>query len=313
MVNGILYTYAIEEFRDPLQGDYAEAVDVPLDELGTFSFQSVAGGGSILTTISSIPIPSDIGFFESMAGRFYTGLTHDDIGGLRWLYHPNHFAVENLETNVVFGTPLSGSRSPWSPFFGGSNVVILTNVTFNTNLLVREGLRGGIGKIHFQRVNFDSLLGRLFTPITNQFMDRFITNGQVTLQPVQRVILQPDIVFTAERNGLVNNFFPSLIARSGVANWQNNDAINGRDLEVDGGPGVIQGPVTIRFSNQLPFFFNSNEDIFGNVLNPPGETNQIRSVIWGSFDESSTEPIIYPQPGGINLQFLRQLGVGGGN
>ena len=313
MVNGVLYGYQIFEFNPVTRPDFAEALEVSSDPLATFAFQSVAGGGSVLTTLGNFSVLSSVGIIQSSAGRFYTGLTHDDVGGLRWLYHPNNFAVENLETNVVFGTPLSGSRSPWSPFFGGSNIVILTNVTFNTNLLVSEGLRGGIGKIRFQRVNFDSLVGRLFTPFTNQYMDRFITNGQVTLQPVQRVILQPDIVFTAERLGLEDGFFPRLIVRSSTANWANNDAINGRDLEVDGGPGVIQGPVTIRFTDQLPFFFNATQDFLFGSLITPSETNQIRSVIWGSFDESTVEPVIYPQYGTVNLQTLRQFGVGGGN
>lgn len=311
-VNGVLYSYIIDEFMAVNRPNFAEALEFSLDPLATFENQSVAGGGSVLTAVGSFSFLGSIGIVQSTAGRVYTGLTHDDVGGLRWLYHPNNFAVENLNTNVVFGTPLSGSASPWTPFFGGSNVVVGTNILLNTNLLVREGLRGGIGKLRFQRVNFDSLLGRLFRPITNQYMDRFITNGQVTLQPVQRVITQPDIVFTAERLGLQGGFFPVLLGRTSTANWENNDAINGRDIEVDGGPGVIQPPVTIRFTDQLPFFFNTTQLIIGNLITP-GESNQVRSVIWGSFDEATTEPIIYPQYGTVTLQTLRQFGVGGGN
>ena len=313
MVNGVLYSYVIEEFHPVVRPDFAEAVEIP-DDLAIFAFQSVAGGRSVLTTIGGSFTFSTGGgqiIVENNAGRLYTGLTHDDIGGLRWLYRANRFAVENLETNVVFGTQLTGRNSPWTPFFGVTNGTG-TNLLLNTNLLVSEALRGGINKIRFQRVNYDSLLGRTFTTITNRFMDRFVTNGQVTLQPVQRVINRPDIVFTAERLGLDNNFFPFLTSRTGTGNWQNNDAINGIDVETDGGPGVIQGPVVIRFTDQLPFFLNSTA---GGVT--PTNTTQVQSVVWGSFNEGSAEPIVYPQPGldvpRATFQELRQRAAGGGN
>jgi hypothetical protein len=314
MVNGILYGYQVREVDADPEPDFAEAFET-VPALSEFPFTSVAGGRSVLTVFGG----TSFGFFQGNAGRIYTGLTHDDVGGLRWLYHPRNFAVENLETNVVFGTPVGGRGSPWQPFFGTSNV-IGTNVLINTNLLVREGLRGGMNKFRFQRVNYDSLLGRVFVPITNRWVDQFITNGQVTVQPVQRVITQPDIVFTAERLGLDDNFFPFLFSRTTTANWQNNDAINGIDVEVDGGPGVIQPPIVMRFTDQLPFYFNTTATFFfsngGIVIGSgglPTETNHVQSVLWGSFDETSTPPIIYPQYGNITLQDLRRFAVGGGN
>jgi len=313
MVNGVLYGYDIIEVDATVIPDYAEAFERVSDELAIFGFQSVAGGRSVVTALgqSLTFTPSGGGsqiFLENNSGRVYTGLTHDDVGGLRWLYHPKNMAVENLETNVAFGTGLVGRNSPWIPIFSVTNAAGGTNILVNTNLLVSEGLRGGINKLQFQRVNYDSLLGRTFVPITNRFMDRFITNGTVTVQPVQRVINRPDIIFTAERLGLNNGFFPNLLRRTDTSNWQNNDAINGIDTEVDGGPGVIQGPVVIAFTDQLPFFLNSN---FGGAN--PSETNQVRSVVWGSFNESTVEPTIYPQYGDVTLQQLRQFVVGGGN
>jgi len=313
MVNDILYGYEILEVNAVTIPDYAEAFEIPLDPLAIFPFTSVAGGRSVLTTLGgsfTFSIGGGTIFVENNAGRLYTGLTHDDVGGLRWLYHANRFAVENLETNVTFGTQLAGRNSPWIPFFSATNL-IGTNLLVNTNLLVQEALRGGINKLQFQRVNYDSLLGRTFAPITNRFMDRFITNGQVTVQPVQRVITRPDIVFTAERLGLEDNFFPVLLARTGTGNWQNNDAINGIDTEVDGGPGVIQGPVVIRFTDQLPFYFNSTGG------GTPTQDTHSQSVVWGSFNEGSADPIIYPQPGVVfpraTFQELRQRAAGGGN
>jgi len=316
VVNGIRYGYEIVETANP---DVADALEIPVDPLETFAFTSVAGGVSLFTATPSTNLARLI-FFNLNSGRFFTGLTHDDVGGLRWLYHPRNFAVENLETNVTLGTPRVGGGSPWQPFFGTTNTAAGTNFLFNTNLLVREALRGGINNIRFQRVNFDSLLGRTFVPITNRFLDTFITNGQATVQPVQRVINQPDIIFICEDLGLDTGSFPFFTARTSTdpANgaWINNDAINGRDGQNDGGPGVIEGPIFITFTDQLPVFFNQTGDQFFIGAGPGGprdDTLHIRSILWGSFDETSTPPILYPQYGDLSVQQLRQFAVGGGN
>jgi hypothetical protein len=305
IVNEIAYGYIIQETQNP---DVADAYEYPLNPLDIFSFTSVAGGVSLF----SFAITNQGTALLLQSGRFYTGLTHDDVGGLRWLYHPRNMAVENLETNVVFGTPVAGrGGSPWQPFFVSTNTLIGTNFLLNTNVLVREALRGGINELRFQRVNFDSLLGRTFVPITNRYLDTFITNGQATIQPVQRVITQPDIVFRVEDLGLDIDLDPFLSARSGTGGWINNDAINGTDLELDEGPGVIVGPVFITFTDLLPVFFNDTTRPGSFFL--PDDTGHTRSIIWGSFDETSTPPILYPQYGNITLQQLRQFAVGGGN
>lgn len=309
VVNGITYGYEIFETPNP---DVADAYEEPIDELAIFAFTSVAGGSSLFTVSAS----ATRFFFEVNSGRLYTGLTHDDVGGLRWLYRPNNFAIENLETNVTFGTPLTRGGSPWTPFFGGTNVVIGTNILFNTNILVSEALRGGINELQFQRVNYDSWLGRVFVPITNRYVDSFITNGQVTMQPVQRVILQPDIIFTVEDLGLDADSFPFFNARTATTAWINNDAINGQDTETDEGPGVITGPIFITFTDQLPVFFNQTGDDFfigAGFGDPRDDTLHVRSIMWGSFDETSTPPILYPRYGDITLEFLREVALEGGN
>jgi hypothetical protein len=293
-VNETLYTFDVFESGPP---NRAEAIEFQVDPL-EFGFSSVAGG---------LPIP----------GRFFTGLTHDDVGGLRWLYRTNRLAVENLETNVVAGIPRRGSSSPWAPFFASTNLFAIgTNFIFNTNI-VRQGLRPGINKLTFQRVNFDSLLGNLFVPITNRYTDTYFSNGVPVIQPVERVVQFPDLVFSAGRLGLAGNLIPGLIARTDTANWQNNDAINGFDGQTDGGPGVIEGPVQITFTDQLPFF--SNEPFFfSSFLSTPRPEPGLpfgwtTSALWGSFDGTTAEPFIYPVYGNITINDLRQFSAGGGN
>lgn len=126
----------------------------------------------------------------------------------------------------------------------------------------------------------------------------------------------PDIVFTAEDVGLVDGYVPALLSRSDTSNWQNNDAINGQDADLTGGPGVIEGPVFIRFSDQLPFLINSTSFFVGGTV--PGslgtqDSALFGNLVWGSFDGTTAEPVIYPQFGAVTLQYLRQFVVGGGN
>ena len=298
-VNGVMYRYDIFEFQNP---DVAEPVEDPVDVLATFPFSSVSFGA--------------LG-----AGRFFTGLTRDDIGGLRWLYGTNNLAVENLLTNITLGTPLGNRASPWTPFFIPTNTFAQgTNFLFNTNALRVQGLRPGVNKITFRRVNFDSLVGQTFLPITNLYTDTLISNSLPVIQPVQRRITQPDIIFIAEPLGLVDGYIPAISARSTAdGNWINNDALNGRDSDLDGGPGVIPPTVEISFSDQLPFLINTTGSSF--VFNGVpftgggglGLEGAVGNLVWGSFDGTTNAPVIYPQHGQVTLQYLRQFVVGGGN
>lgn len=305
-VNGILYSYYIEEFQNP---NVAEAIEYWIDPMATFPVSSVAGGINYLDV-----------------GDFFTGLTHDDVGGLRWLYNTNRLAVENLSSNnITAGSPFGGG-SPWMPYFQVTNGFNQgTNFVLGTNTLVSQALRPGLTKLNFQRVNYDSIVGQTFAPVTNMYTDVMISNSTVVLQPVQRVITRPDIIFTAERLGLVGGLVPGLGRRTDTTGWQNNDAINGQDVETDGGPGVIEPTVIISFSDQLPYWGNSTGGYFlttvtGSYLGITGggpyglgdESTATRSMIWGSFDATTNAPIIYPAYGNLTVQDLRQMALQGG-
>jgi len=271
-----------------------------------FPFSSVSGGFGV----GGLGLALGLG-----SGEFYTGLTHDDVGGLRWLYNTNRLFVESLIGNVTGGRPQTvtggGGGSPWGGFltvsnffFGATNFFFNTNVfaaggTNNTNLIV-TGLRPGLNQIRFQEVSYDSLLGQTFIPITNRFTDTTISNSRPVIQPLQRAVLAPDIIFTAERIGLIDNYVPAITARTTTDGWQNNDALNGQDEEVDGGPGVIVPSVEIAFSDQLPYFINDSTFFLG-------EGGASRSFIWASFDGSTNTPIIYPAYGQVTIQDIRRL------
>ena len=194
-----------------------------------------------------------------MVGGFYTGLTVDDIAGLSYLFSTN---------NIHYETLLAG----------------VSGVGTNANSLVNGAWRPGIDKITFLAQPSASLPWE-FLPLTNQYTDTYITNGNAVQQQVQRVISQPDFLFCAGDTG---QKYPAVLpyARNGTSNWINNAVLNGNPSGA--GPGVIQPPVRITF------------DKLGQALATEGsglqETNFDGSTFWGTYDQSTNAPIIYPLP-----------------
>ncbi len=85
-VNGNRYTYEVDEFAAPVQ--YVDAIEATVDpEQRIHSYSSVANitGGDTLTLLP---------------GVFYTYLTRDDIGGLRYLYNANNLNWEGFPANT---------------------------------------------------------------------------------------------------------------------------------------------------------------------------------------------------------------------
>ena len=248
-VNDTLYNWMLvpSGTTNPVPA-FADAVEFPVDPLSP-TFTAAADRG--LTP-----------------GMFYTGLTRDDAGGLRYLLRTNNANLEIL---------LPGIHGI------GTNAGAYANVA----------LRPGVDKIMFVRRDYDSILGQIFSPFTNQFTDTFITNNEVKQQWMERVITEPDIVFTAtvpeagERRG---PFF----SRTGTSNWWNSATVTG--LPGVAGPGVIRPSVKIAFHKFTPPVFASDDSATG--------TGQFNYDRWGSFDSSTNPPVVYPVgtiPGGDQL------------
>jgi hypothetical protein len=190
-------------------------------------------------------------------GKCFTGLTEDDVGGLCYLLSTNNIAYETLLSGI------SGA---------GTNVNSFVNGTW----------RPGIDKITFMPQPFDSTSGQ-FLPMTNQFTDTYITNGNVVQQQLQRIITQPDFLFCA---GDVNYGLALIpyVDRTGTTNWINNAALNGNPT--NGGPGVIQPQVRITFNKFGQTFVKEPED--------SDETAESYPELWSTFDNSTNQPIVYP-------------------
>jgi len=275
-VNGNLYTFRMVHYTTPATWD--DAVEVPIDP-DRAPYTAVADGAD--------------GIYSSLYyGDFYTGITRDDAGGLRYLYRTNNYQVENLISNAT----AVGASDPWGPVQG-------TN-TVSSNSIVTTAVRAGVDKITFKLGKYDSFVGS-FIVTTNVFTDTFVTNSTLKNQSAQRVLTQPDILFSAEDLGLDAGAVPVLWRRTDTAGWANNDAINGQ-AALDG-PGVIQPQVVITFSKVGPYFFDQAPPF----VDGPAVSQDLFTV-WGSFDGTTNNPIIYPIGTSI-YDYENQVLTGGGS
>lgn len=116
-INGTLYTYVIEQVCSPPVPPDALAVPYPVDPLAN-AFTAVAGLGDNLVD-----------------GSFYTGLTRDDVGGLRYLLSTNNIVTEDPATGSLLTTATTNSLSK-IPFPFNTNSPSDNYGTFNLGALL---------------------------------------------------------------------------------------------------------------------------------------------------------------------------------
>jgi hypothetical protein len=306
-INGQLWTYT--SILDPATpAGNSIAVTEPVDPL--------ASGGLI-----NAPVTAEIADLMLPAGGFWTGLTRDDVGGLRYLYRHNNINVENAPPNAAragagtTSTISSGgsSSSPWGSadqvFFPTNTPTTGTGTGGSTNI-INTALRPGVAKLNFVRVDYNSFFGA-FGSNRVTYTDRVITNGATIEQSVVRPLLSPDLVFDAQdlQGGDANITFPNFNTPMVLpAAFVNNDANNG--LPGTDGPGQIQPSGTA--TPQVIITFNKVGPATMNTA--PAFVNQVTSLRlfrWGSFDGSTNAPIVYPSGSSIS-DLEQQIGSGGG-
>src|SRR5437867_3572937 len=207
----------------------------------------------------SQPANSSVADGISATGQFFIGLSRDDVGGLRYLLSTNAVKYESL---------LPGVRGEGT----------------NASLWVDGAARPGVDEITFVRQPFDALLAR-FLAMTNKFTDIYLTNGAVQLQHVERVVSQPDFLFTTAD---LQSGSPTVVrfARTGTSNWVNNAVLHGRPTAA--GPRNIQPPVTITF--------NKLGTAWATVGPGTDDQPEDQTVRWSTFDGTSNSAIAYPVP-----------------
>ncbi len=277
-VNGVLYTYLIVPNATINTTTFSDAVEFPVDPLA-FTYNALAsmfdglwGGG--------------YGY-----GQFVTGLTRDDVGGLRYLYAGTGPYVNYNVEDPITGVTGGGSLSPWMPV-GGTN----------TNSVVTTALRPGVDKLRFIEAQFDSILGS-FVTITNSYTDNYVTNSQLKSQSVQRTISQPDILFVADDVGLTTGGTPVTSSRTDTSGWTDNASANGQAAL--NGPGVIPGQVVITYNNIGQWLLNET----GTGISYLDEASASTGWSWAIFDGTTNAPVIFPL--GTTVQDLEMQVTGG--
>lgn len=285
IVNGVLYTYTVTE--PILPGNYADAVEARVSgNINNISVASVDDGGGLF------------------AGQFFTSLTRDDYGALRYLLRFNNVNTETLDANVS----LVDIRSPYAPFQGTNS---------QTNVPVAIARRPGIDRVSFSPIALDSLLGIVVRAVTNQYTDLYFnpTNNVLTNQVVQRVVNLPDILFIAGDlstvAGGVGVASGASLSRPTSARWVNNSALPGNT--VGGGAGIVSGPgvipAAISNATAIVIEFNTLGPSRANFSQAGARFLDERSStvngVWGFFDATTIYSVF---PDGVTIQDLeRQL------
>ena len=214
--------------------------------------------------------------------------------------------ISVLLTNVVRTTNVIASATNAAGFVATETIITLfTNHTFVVSPITctgtGTGLYEGIEKVQFVRADFDSLLGQFFQPVTTDYTMTAITNSKTVIQGFQRVVTAPDFLFSAEDLASGANGVGQIGAELGLRNL-NFDQAN--VLPGLAGPGVINSPTTITYDKVGGIFENGSLADFALTTNSfLNELTEIQLFTWGSFDDSTNDPVVYPNGTSIaNLQ-----------
>ncbi len=181
-----------------------------------------------------------------------------------------------------------------------SNILSYTNIIYDTHPVTcsqtagSTGLYEGVEKLNFVYSSYDSLVGQLFQPITNTYTMMSVVKGQATPQTITRVVTAPDLLYSAAdllvvgANGIINNSF------SRNLNFDQANILAGL-----AGPGTITTPTTVTLNDTEPAYFSVGGGTGNSILTGSGFGNSFGTVVgtyfvYGSFDGSTNQPVVYP-------------------
>lgn len=285
-VNGTLYSYVIREIynADGTVGFY-DAREVPVD-----SANPMVSLASTISINSALTSDDRVVRAISPTGRYFTGLTRDDAGGLRYLYHPANRNYEGAPAGSFRGSASTGGggasaalESPWTVAGSTGQVgttAVGTTTTSNTLQLVNLAVRAGVDRVRFVKVNTDPVLRQNARQAAVTYPEVVSSNGVVIRQVVSRILARPDILISARDLG-VGTYVPVLggLVQPGFVNT---------GATLDGaaeGPGNIEPQSGYTFSKVGVYSLNR-----GNTDEQDGQPGNI----WGSFDGSTNAPVLYP-------------------
>jgi hypothetical protein len=307
-VNGTLYTYAIRRvLSDP---EYYDAQDIAVDVSNPRVTVAAAAGlqtGAVDPRVEGLVNGS---IFSPAAGRFYTGFTRDDVGGLRYLYHSSRTNNETLPLGSTLassvggggGSSAGGSGLPWTitiPSINTNIVTSTTNSATGTAGLVDAAWRGGVDKLVFVRRDPDPFISQYPRPIYLRYTERVFDASRQRMinQTVQRTFIRPDITFAAADIGAFpDSPVPYVYTRT--LQFNNNFAINTTAGRTAAGPGTIEaegGGSVIILNKVGPWTYNATENT---------EDDSVRGFTFGTFDGTTNSPIVFPT--GVTVKELER-------
>jgi len=285
-INGTLYSYVIREIynADGTVGFY-DSREVPVD-----SANPMVSLASTISINSGLTSDDRVVRAISPTGRYFTGLTRDDAGGLRYLYHPANRNYEGAPAGSFRGSAATGGggasaalESPWTVAGSSGQVgttAVGTTTTSNTLQLVNLAVRAGVDRVRFVKVNTDPVLRQNARQAAVTYPEVVSSNGVVIRQVVSRILARPDILISARDLGVIN-YVPILggLVQPGFVN-------TGATLDgASEGPGNIEPQSGYTFSKVGVYSLNR-----GNTDEQDGQPGNI----WGSFDGSTNAPVLYP-------------------
>jgi hypothetical protein len=190
--------------------------------------------------------------------------------------------LSNALTSVVFTT---NPANQVSLFTNHALVVNVFSCVQNTS-----ALREGVGKINFFRVDYDSLVGTNWGPVTNTYTLTAVTNNAPVTQTFYRVVNQPDIIFSAADlaggPATAPFFFPNSYP---IPNFNQASILPGL-----AGPGTIQPGLVITLNKVGPsLLFEASEDEFVSWFGI-ASASPLPYFQWASFDGTTNAPVVYP-------------------
>ena len=199
-VNGVLYTYNIVEecpFNpNPEAPELATALRIPVDpvqqEDGAFSAVAAGQFGGLQNPNGDDP---------TLLGRYYLGLTRDDIGGFRYLLSSNTIATESIEPESLLQVP------PAQPsLVVTSNLSVLQAAALTNNQAALQALFPTLQITSATNLGYSFVLSTNFVLVTNPPPPTSPagTPPTIVLEPVVVTNLLPTFAYTY--GNVVTNF-----------------------------------------------------------------------------------------------------------
>ena len=283
-------------------------ITIQRDTVGTTASPFGPAGSFIITTNSTFTtFPTN-----AVTGDFF--ILPTNICGIE--------IISSLLTNVTTSTNFLGSVTNFQATVGVTNantplVMNFSQINYFTNHVfvtlqancVASGaaLFQGIDRIRFVRRDFDSLLGRFFAPITNNYVLNSITNSTLIPQPIQRTVSFPDLLFSATDQANNPDSVPGASVYGRLINF--NTAFANVGLA---GPGTIEPTnAPIAFDKVGPIFANFSPNAY--FVDTAEASQTFLDVVYGSFDGTTNAPIVYPNGTSIdNLANQILIGISPG-